>query len=206
MRKNTFFALLTKGVVTELVVNPDGSGYAMIGGGDPYWYLPAGYMTTTLLPAAMFWVNNRTRWGDLIPTIVGMLVFFLTLAFGAKLAGGATTIVVGLVSAAILIYFGIHPTLPLPGRRKLELPDWVWMFVVNLLSLYYGLGGIQSLQYLSQHAAVGNSDDISRFTELYASYFPATTVATVFMLISIVVWILVIFHAFYGLLNDEEKK
>lgn len=203
---HTLWAWITGGYVAELVVNPEGSGHAMIGGGIPFFYLPAGYMSSTLLTALMFAVNNRTRWGEVIPFTMGIIMIVLTYTLGAKLAGGVTTHIVGYTSGAILLYFGLHPTVQIPGTNvRVSLPDWVWMAFVNVISLYYAMGGILSLEYLSRHAAHGNPDDISRFTDMYFGWMHPTTMAAILMMISIAVWLIVFVVCARRLFQKEEK-
>lgn len=198
--------LLTGGQLSEMVVNPNGSGYAMIGGGNTYLSLPAGYLGTTLLMALVFFINNRTRWGEAIPLLLGVACLWLTYVYGAKLAGGWTTYVVGYLSGAILVFMGIHPPIRIPGWRRIEMPDAVWMFWINLISMYYALGSVLSLEYLTRFAAHGNPDDVSVFTDTYYSWMDPKVMAAIWMGLSILAWVavLIVIVRFY-LRKDEAK-
>lgn len=183
---HSLFALQTGGYLDEFVVRPDSSGYAAIGGGWFFLSLPAGYLSTTLLTALFFGLNNRTRWGDILPFLFGGIYIYLTL----KYASGVTTIVVGLLSGIFLCLVGIHPRWRVPFTRiVVDLPDFTWMFFVNVLSLYYALGGLLSLEYLSRNAAHGNIDDVSRFTDMFFPYMDPRSMALIWEFISIVVWL-----------------
>jgi hypothetical protein len=203
---HSLLTLLTGGYLAEMVIKPDGSGYAMIGGGATFLSLPAGYLSTTLLTALMFLINNRTRWGEVIPLILGIAYAYLTFAFGAKLAGGSTTIIVGYVCSALLIYFGMHPNIPIFRTGKhISVHDVVWMFWVNLISLYYGLGGILSLQYLTRYAEHGNPDDVSVFTDTFFPSMHPTTMASIWMWGSILVWVVVFIVIIRYFLKKKEE-
>ncbi len=204
---HTVATLLTGGQIFELVVKPDGSGYAMLAGGNAFWVLPAGYMTVTLLTALMFLVNNKTRWGEVIPLILGVMFLYLTFTYGAKLEGGITTSIVGYICGLFLLYIGIHPVVKIPfTTKKIGVPDWLWMTIVNWIALYYGLGGILSLEFLTRFADHGNSDDISRFTDTYFPSMHPTSVAWILMAISILVWIGVLLVYLLGFFRKEKPK
>jgi hypothetical protein len=203
---HSLVTLLTGGHLAEMVIKPDGSGYAMIGGGATFLSLPAGYLSTTLLTALMFLINNRTRWGEVVPLLLGIAYGFLTFQYGAKLAGGTTTTTVGYICAALLIYFGMHPNIPIPRTGKhISVSDVVWMFWVNLISLYYGLGGILSLEYLTRYAEHGNPDDVSVFTDTFFPAMHPTTMASIWMWLSIVVWVVVFIVVIRFFLKKQEE-
>ncbi len=200
-------SLLTGGGLTEILIRPDGSGHAMIGGGNTFLILLAGYFSTTALTAAMFYVNNRCRWGDVIPVLLGFAFLILTFQYGAKISGGSTTILVGVLFSLFLIYVGIHPNIPIPGTGKhISLSNVVWMFCVNVISLYYAVGGILALRYLSQTAKHGDADDVSVFTDMFAPWMDPRTMASLWMWVSILIWVVVGFFILRYFFSKEEKN
>lgn len=203
---HAFVTILTGGRVAEIVVNPDGSGHAMIVGGWLFLSLPAGYMSTTLFMALMFWVNNRTRFGEVIPFIMGILFILMTVLLANKVTDGITTGMVGIVCGILLIYMGYHPNHKIPFTNlRFELPDWMWMSVVNLIAMYYALGGIFSLQYIANHSVSGNSDDITRFADLYLPFMNPAHVAWGFWGLSVLVWVIVLADVIRSYFQNEEE-
>ncbi len=203
---HSYLTLLTGGSVLEFVVRPDGSGYAMIAGGWSFLSLPAGYFATTLLTAVMFYVNNRTRWGEVIPFLLGLFIVYLTWRHGMPDENGNnTTIIAGYISAVVLIYIGIHPNIPIPRtNRHISLSTPVWMFIVNTVAMYIGLGGILSLQYLADNAMPGHHNDVVMFTEIYAPWMHPGHMAFIWMALSIAIWTFALFGTVR--LFKKEKK
>lgn len=198
--------IATGGSVSELVVLPDGSGYAMTGGGNLAVILLAGYMTETFLSAIMFLINNRSSFGEVIPFLLGILFLGLTFRYGAKLAGGILTLVIGYGYGVFLIILAFHRDIPIPKTNvKIPIPDWLWMTVVNLMALYYGLGGILSLKYIADNAAPGNPDDISQFTLHYIPWIHPSIVAWFFCIVSIAFWLFCIALSMQGFLVSKRK-
>lgn len=187
-------AILTGGQLSGMVVRPDGSGYAMLSGGNMSLALPAGYLSSTLLMALVFLINNKSRWGEVVPLIMGVVYVAITIIYGDNLAGGAVTTVVGLIGGGFLIIVGLHFDIPIPGSsKKIVFHDFLWMSIVNVLSMYYALGGILSLDYIRWHAEVGNIDDVSQYALRFFPTVHPTTMATIWMGISILIWLMVLY-------------
>jgi hypothetical protein len=200
-------AKMTGGFVEDMVVRTNGSGYAEIGNGNPFIFYPAGYLSTTLVTAFMFFVNNRTRFGELILAVMGIAALVLTWQHGApEENGNYTTQVVGYVSAAVLLYIGFHPNIRIPGTNR-QITWWApaTMFLVNLIALYIGLGGMLSLQNIAQYTGVGDHNDVAMFTQLYASWMPPGVMAMIWLGLSLLVWLLVLCAPVYSVLKKKEE-
>jgi len=199
-------AMITGGNLFEVLIKNEGGGHAMTSGGIMFFILPAGYLSTTLVTALMFWINNRSKWGEVIPLLMGLSFLFLTFFYGASVTGGIKTTIVGYACGIFLLYVGIHPTIRIPKTTwSIALPDWLWMFCVNVLSMYYALGGVLSLRYIALNSISGNGDDITRFADTYVSWAHPPHVAWFFCGLSILIWILVIFDCLRVFVKKEEK-
>lgn len=202
---HSVFALLTGGSLHEILIKQDGGGHAMTSGGNMFFVLPAGYLATTLVTALMFWINNRTPWGEVVPLFMGVTFLFLTVFYGANVTGGNKTAVVGYLCGSFMLYLGLHPTIRIPKTTiRIPCPEWFWMFVVNLIALYYALGGILSLQYIAHNSVSGNGDDITRFADAYVSWAQPSQVAWFFCWLSVLVWVVVVADCIRALLKTKK--
>lgn len=198
--------LLTDGSLSGVVVMPDGSGYALLAGGNQSLVLPAGYLSSTLIMALVFLVNNRTRWGDVLPLLMGVVYIGITIVFGDDLAGGAVTKFVGLIGGGLLVVVGLHFDIPIPWTgKKVVFHDFAWMTINNTIAIYYGLAGILSLSYISYHAEHGNTDDVSRYTDMFFRSTDPKFMAAIWMLVSIAVWLIVIYIVVRHLFRREQR-
>jgi hypothetical protein len=201
------WAVITWGKVHEIVVFPDGSGHAMTSGGDMFWILPAGYLSTTILMAVAYWINNRGRLAEIIPFAMGLAFIVQTWFWGDKITQGGITHWVGYGYGALLFFVGVHPDIPIPGRdKKWEIPEFVWLFVTNVITMYLGLGGLLSIDYISRHSVTGNSDDLTRFADAYVSWANPAHVASFFWWISVLVWVLVLFNLVHYWTKADEAE
>ena len=195
-------AVLTKGSVTQFIVNPDGTGLVTTDGGDQSWVLLAGYMFSVLLPAILFWVNNRTRWGHVIAAVFGTIVIILTIIYRASLSGGVGTNLIGLFVGISLLAIGVHQYfIPEDGKR---LPDWVAMLCVNVVVLFYGIGAMATMFTMNQTAG-GTLGDIVQYANIYDPNIPVALVITIFLTVGICIWLAVSLDILYRLFTDEDK-
>jgi hypothetical protein len=177
----------------EITINPDSSGTTQIDGGELFIVMPIGYLSVPIISALMFLINNRTRWGEVIPFLMGVTMICLTVKFGIAFYKSLTTQLVGYGFGFFLIYIGYHPKIKLGRIVTIDPPEMIWKQIINGLALYYGFIGVVSIIAVSTFATHGESDDISRFTDMYFPYVHPATMAWIFVIISLLIWLAVFY-------------
>lgn len=119
-------AVLSGGTFVEYQVYASGAGVATTAHRAPWLVIPAGYVGTALFGAILLYLTNRTTQAQAIAVILGLGLGGITLAF----ARSGTAILVGLLSAAVLIALGW------------KAPRLLAAFVLNVLAMLTGLNAV----------------------------------------------------------------
>ncbi len=165
-------ALLTGGQVQGFEVNPDGSGVAVVNGGNIALIAPAGYLGAALFGSLLFFLTNRIpKWTSGLAFLLGLSIIALTLSYALPSAErGPTALIVGIGFGVGLIALGW------------QAPRLVNVFLLNTLAILTALNAVFDLRLLVQNAdalsAVGKND-AAQFSEQVTPLLPASVVAAI---------------------------
>lgn len=102
-------ALLTGGAFLRFVIFPDGSGLAYTAGGIRWLIIPAGYVGTALVGAALVALGGSPRRSRVTLGALGAALALLTLRYAlpsvlsAEILGGLLTVGAGVAAGVVLL-------------------------------------------------------------------------------------------------------
>jgi hypothetical protein len=159
-------ALLTGGAFLRFVVFPDGSGLAYTAGGIRWLIIPAGYVGTALVGAALIALGGSPQRSRVALGALGAALALLTLRYGlpsvlsAEILGGLLTVAAGVGAGMVLLLAAWRV-----GAR------WsAWL--LNLVAFWVGLSALSDLRSLVTATAamgigtVGDAHAMARLTLL----------------------------------------
>ncbi len=189
-------ALLTGGQVEGFEVALDGSGRALVNGGNIALIAPAGYLGAALFGSLLFFLINRIpRWTRGLSFLIGLAVVILTLSYAMPSADrDAIALIVGIGFGIGLIALGWFA------------PRVINLFVLNTLAILTGLNAVFDVWHLVMNPGAGAGpivNDAERFSIEVTPLLPPAVVA--FMWAAIAVAMLV-FAMYFGLVKQVEGE
>lgn len=166
-------ALLTGGRFIEFRLFPNGSGYAITGGGNNLFVLPAGYLGAALFGAVLFYLVNRFHIARTLAAVLAVALILLSLAFGL---GSPLALVVGFAFGAVLLL------LAWKGGET------VCALMLNMLAILTGLNAVLDVWGLvgAPGAALGSiPNDAAAFSQNVAPLIPAAGWAVIWAAIAV---------------------
>lgn len=185
-------ALLTGGQVDGFEVALDGSGRALVGGGNIALIAPAGYLGAALFGSLLFFLTNRIpKWTRGLSFLIGLAIVILTLSFAMPSADrDAIALIIGIGFGIGLIALGWLA------------PRTINVFVLNTLAILTGLNAVFDVWYLVLNPGIGTGpivNDAERFSLEVTPLLPPAVVA--FMWAAIAVAMLA-FAMYFGLIKQ----
>ncbi len=166
-------ALLTGGQFARMVINPDGSGYALTVGGARAFILPAGYLGAALFGSALFYLANRFPYAQTLCAGLGVGVIAVSVIYGGIIS---LATIFGVVVGFALVAIGLR------GAEHLAL------LTLNLLAILTGLNAVLDLTSLVGFAGTivrGQVNDALAFQREVVPLIPAPAIALVWAAIAI---------------------
>lgn len=168
-------ALGSGGRVSAFHVHADGSGLAVIAGGNPLLIAPAGYLGAALFGAALLWLANRLPWPRALSLLTGAAVLLTGLFAGAQ----GRALLLALAGGGLLLLLAWR------GGRAFNI------LALNLLALLCGLEALRDLGALLLRAGAPEGNDaavMARLTGLPAVFWALLWAALSAALLALAFW------------------
>lgn len=196
-------AIVTGGELNEFVVNPDGSGFVSVSGGNPILIAPAGYLGTAIFGVWLFIANNRMRSVRILAFALGLATFVFSMMllyfdnFAPNAWEGENTqlaIMIGTATGGGLMLIG--------WLTHKYFVRWLLLVLAMCCSLE-ALLDITFIASASDQSGIQRSD-LYKFAEL-TQIFNATTWAYIWIIIAIAIFILALRFSYSLRLMPEVK-
>lgn len=179
-------AIVTGGTFGQMVVSPDGSGYASTSGGVRAIILPAGYIGAALFGALLFYLTNTVPYPRTIALVLAALLGLLTLFYTQPLS---LAFFVGLGGAVALLALWRYAD------------RGITMLALDFLAIITGLNAVLDLISLTQVAdrfsPGAGRNDAAAFSAEVAPLLPASGWAVVWAIVAIALVGLAVYRSFW---------
>ena len=130
------------GIVEGFTVSPNGSGVALVAGGNIALIAPAGYLGAALFGTVLFFLTSRKpQWTRGMSVAIGIAIVALTLSFATPDAEqNLTALIIGIGFGVGLIALGAFA------------PRVVTVFLLNTLAILTGLNAVFDLWRVVRYA------------------------------------------------------
>ncbi len=185
-------ALLTQGQFVRMVINPDGSGYALTVNGARALILPAGYLGAALFGSVLFYLANRFQSAQFLCALVGVGVIAVSVIYGGLIS---LTTLFGVVVGFALVAIGLR------GAEHLAL------LTLNLLAILTGLNAVLDLTSLVGFAGFvvrGQTNDALAFHNEVAPLIPAPVIALVWAAIAIAMVAFAVYRSVFRVWHGDD--
>ena len=170
--------LLSGGIVRGFSVSPNGSGVAIIDGGNFALIAPAGYLGAALFGTMLFLATSRKpQWTRGISVAIGLAIVALTLSFATPDAQrNLTALIVGIGFGVGLVALGAFA------------PRVVTVFALNTLAILTGLNAVFDLWNVVRNpnpVPGGPVNDAASFSAYVTPLLPPAVVALMWAAIAV---------------------
>ena len=151
--------LISGGTVEGFTVSPNGTGQALVGGGNIALIAPAGYLGTALFGTVLFLlISRKPQWTRRLSVAIGIAIIALTLGFARPDAQQNLTVFgVGMGFGIGLIALGAFA------------PRIITVFLLNTLAILTGLNALFDLWFVVRNPNPlpgGPVNDAARFADM----------------------------------------